>query len=54
MCHTITSQLIGHDFPGFTAMTPQQALEKALCSSTISFHLEIYINNFTILIDSAP
>jgi hypothetical protein len=51
MSNAITSQLISHDLPGFTAMIPQQTLEEALRCRSISFGLEIDIDNFAILIN---
>ena len=41
--HTIASQFIGHDLPGFTAMTTQQALEETFGCCAIRFGLEIDI-----------
>ena len=39
MCHTIASQLIRNDLPGFAFVAPYQPFEKARCRSTISFRL---------------
>ena len=54
MSHTITSQLVGHDLPGFSAVTAYQPPEETLSCSTITFGLEVDINNFAILINSPP
>ena len=54
MSDAITSQLIGHNFPGFPFMIFQQALEKTLCSLAITPLLKKHVNHLTILIDCAP
>jgi hypothetical protein len=54
MGDTITAQFIGHDLSGLTAMWPEQPPEEAFGCSAISLGLEIYINDFTVLIYSAP
>ena len=54
MCNAITSQFIGDDPPGLTAMAPQQASEEPLSRSTIPLGLKIYINHFAILVDRSP
>ena len=54
MSYSVTTQLIRHDLPGRTAMVSYQAVEEALSCSTITSGLEEYINDFYILIDSAP
>ena len=54
MGNTITPQLICHDLPGFTLVTPQQTLEEALRSSPIPFGLKIDIYHFTILVNCSP
>jgi hypothetical protein len=54
MRHAITSELVGYNFPGLPPVTPQQALEKPLCSSSISLGLKIHIHHFTVLVDGSP
>ena len=54
MRDAITSQLIGHYFPGFPFMFFQQALKKALCSLAVTPLLKKHINHLTILIDRTP
>jgi hypothetical protein len=48
MRYTIATQLIGHDLPGFTAMTSQSRSEEAFCGSSISLGLQKHIDHFTI------
>lgn len=48
MCHAITSELIGHNFPGLSSMTTYQALEKPLCGSTIAPGQEKNVYDFAI------
>ena len=45
----IAMQLVRHDLPRFAAITSQQALEKPLCSSTITLGLEVHIDYLAIL-----
>ncbi|MFT6958023.1 MAG: hypothetical protein ACJAYC_003039 [Halieaceae bacterium] len=52
--HSITSQLIRHNFPGLPSMTPYQPLEKPPCRSTITSSLEKNIYNFAILVNRSP
>ena len=54
MRDAITSQLIGHYFPGFPFMIFQQALEKTLCCLAITPPLKKHVNHLTILIDCTP
>jgi hypothetical protein len=50
----ITSQLVRHDHPGLIATRPQQPIEKACCSNSISPGLQKNINHLTILINGSP
>jgi len=52
--NTITSQLVGDDFPWFTFVFLQYSIEKSLSSLGVSPFLEKHINDFTILIDRSP
>jgi len=52
--NTIASQFIGHDLPGFTAMTAQEPFEEAFCSSSVTPGLQKNINYFAILIHGSP
>jgi len=54
MRDAITSQLVGHNLPRLTLMPIEQALEKTFCGLAITPVLEIHINHFTILVNSAP
>lgn len=54
MSDTVTSQLISHNFPGLTVVTPQQTPKEPLGSRPIAFGLEKYINYVAILIHSPP
>jgi hypothetical protein len=54
MCYRIASQLISHDFSGFTAMVPQQTLKEALSRCAISLGLKININHIPILVHGPP
>jgi hypothetical protein len=54
MGHTITSQFVRHNLPGFTVVAAEQALEESLRRCTIPICLKIYIDHLTILIDSPP
>ena len=54
MRNAITSQLIGHYFPGFRLMILQQAFEKALGSLAVTPVLEKHIDYLSILINRPP
>ena len=54
MSYSITSQLIRHNLPGFTAVASQQSLEEALRRSAIPSGLEKYIDYFAILVNCTP
>ena len=52
--HTIASQFIRNDLPGFTFVTPYQPLEETLRCCAITLGLQVDINHFTVLIYSTP
>jgi hypothetical protein len=54
MSDRIAAQLIRHNHPGLTAMALQQPPKEALRSRSISLGLQIYINNFAILVNGSP
>ena len=54
MSDTVASQFVRDDLPGFTAVTLEQTLEKALGRFSVPARLEKHVNNFTILIDRPP
>jgi hypothetical protein len=45
MGNSITTQLVGHNLPGLSAVTPQKPFEKAFGSRTISLCLKIHIHH---------
>ena len=51
---TVTSQFISHDFPGLAAMASQYPFEEPICSSPVTFFLQIHVNHFTVLICRSP
>ena len=54
MCHSITTQFVGNDFPGFAAIVSYKAPEETFCSSPVTFFLQIHVNHFTVLICRSP
>jgi len=54
MCHSITSQLIGHNLPWRSFVNLEQSIKESLCSLTITPFLEKHVNDFTILINGSP
>ena len=51
---TVTSRFISHDFPGLAAMASQYPFEEPICSSPVTFFLQIHVNHFTVLICRSP
>ena len=51
---TVTSQFISHDFPGLAAMASQYPFEEPICSSPVTFFLQIHVNHFSVLIYRSP
>ena len=54
MRNAIASQLVRHDLPGFPTMRVEQTSEQALSGLAVATTLQEFINDFSILIDSAP
>ena len=54
MCHSITTQFVGNDFPGFAAIVSYKAPEETFCSSPVTFCLQIHVNPFSVPINSTP
>jgi len=54
MRHTVTSQLVRHDFPGLSTIAPHEPLKEAFRCRAISSSLKIDIDYFAILIHSTP
>ncbi len=54
MCDPIASQLVRHYLSGFHAMYLQESFEEALSGLAVALTLEKHIDDFAILIDSAP
>jgi len=50
----IATQFVRDNLPRFTAMTPYQPLEKALCGRSITPGLQEHIDHFAILVNSSP
>jgi hypothetical protein len=51
---TVTSQFIGHDFPGFAAIVSYKAPEESLRCCAIPLCLQVDINHLAILVNSTP
>ncbi len=54
MCDPIASQLVRHYLSGFHSMCLQQPFEEALSGLAVASTLQKNIDDFAILIDSAP
>ena len=54
MSHAIALQLVSHDLPGLGTMAGYQTVKESFSCGPISLDLQIYVNNFTILIYSPP
>lgn len=53
--HTITAKFVYYNHPWFNPLiTYKQTFEKSLCSMSIAFLLNQYINNITILLNGSP
>ena len=51
---TVTSQFIGHHFPGFAAIVSYKAPEESLRCCAIPLCLQVDINHLAILVNSTP
>ena len=51
---SIAAQLVSHDLPGLTTVTPYQLIEETLSRSPIALCLQIEVDHFAVLIDSPP
>ncbi len=54
MCDPIASQLVRHYLSGFHAMHLQKSFEEALSGLAVTSSLQKHIDDFPVLIDSAP
>jgi hypothetical protein len=54
MCHTIASQFVRDNFPRLTLVFLDYSFEESLCGISTTLLLKEYINDFSILIHSAP
>ena len=54
MCHSITTQFVGNDFPGFAAIVSYKAPEESLRCCAIPLCLQVDINHLAILVNSTP
>ena len=54
MSNSITAQFVSHNFSGLAVVITKESPEKPFSCGSISSCLEIHINHFAILINSAP
>ena len=54
MCDAVASQFVRHNLPGFTTMCFQQSSEESLSGFAVASTLQKDIDDFSVLIDSAP